>query len=242
MSNKAVIFGATSLIAEHTARLLAAEGWELVLVGRHREALHAVASHLRLTGCAPMHELYGDAEDMDALLQLVDSACRLLGCLDLALIAWGCYYPDPDARQSREMTQVNYVASAKLAELLGRVFAQQHSGTLAVISSVAGDVRRSDNYAYGSTKAALTAYLQGLRQTLSPCGVNVLTIKPGRVETPLTAGILRSRFSVEPATIAAGICRAIQRRKSVVYLPGYLRVVFFVLRSLPEWLLKRLLF
>ncbi|MBI5817641.1 MAG: SDR family NAD(P)-dependent oxidoreductase [Verrucomicrobia bacterium] len=242
MSNKAVIFGATSLIAEHTARLLAAEGWELVLVGRHREALHAVASHLRLTGCAPIHELLGDAANTDALPQLVDSARQLLGHLDLALIAWGCYHPNPDARQSREMAQINYVASAALAELLGRVFAQQHSGTLAVISSVAGDVRRSDNYAYGSTKAALTAYLQGLRQTLSPCGVNVLTIKPGRVENPLTAGILRSRFSVEPATIAAGICRAIQRRKSVVYLPGYLRVVFFVLRSLPEWLLKRLRF
>ena len=242
MSKKAVIFGATSLIAEHTARLLAAEGWELVLVGRHREALQAVASHLRLTGCAPVHELLGDAADMSALPQLVDSARQLLGRFDLALIAWGCFYPNPDARQIQEMERINHVATTALAELLSHVFAQQRGGTLAVLSSVAGDVLRADNYSYGRTKAALTADLQGLRQTLAPCGVNVLTIKPGRVETPMTACIPRSPFSVTPAAIAAGICRAIRSKRDVVYVPGYLRAVFFVLRSLPKWLVKRLCF
>ncbi|MFA6563413.1 MAG: SDR family NAD(P)-dependent oxidoreductase [Verrucomicrobiia bacterium] len=242
MSNKAVIFGATSLIAEHTARLLATEGWELVLVGRNRQALQAVASHLRLTGSAPVHELHGDASDMDSFPRLVDSARLLLGRFDLALIAWGSFYSSPDARQIQEMERINHVAIVALAERLGQVFAQQRSGTLAVLSSVAGDVLRADNYSYGSTKAALTADLQGLRQTLAPCGVRVLTIKPGRVETPMTACIPCSRFTVEPAAIAAGICRAIRRKKSVVYLPGYLCVVFFVLRSLPEWLLKRLRF
>lgn len=242
MSKKAVIFGATSLIAEHTARLLAAEGWELVLVGRHRETLQAVASHLRLTGRAPVHELHGDATDMSSMPQLVDSSRRLLGRFDLALIAWGCFYPNPDARQFQEMARVNHVATAALAELLGQVFAQQRCGTLAVLSSVAGDLGRADNHSYGSTKAALTACLQGLRQTLSPCGVNVLTIKPGRVETPMTACIPRSPFSATPAAIAAGICRAIRNKRDIVYVPGYLRAVFFVLRSLPKWLLKRLRF
>lgn len=242
MSKKAVIFGATSLIAEHTARLLATEGWELVLVGRNRQALQAVASHLRLTGSAPIHELHGDASDMDSLPQLVDSARHLLGRFDLALIAWGSFYPNPNARQIEEMERINHTATTVLAELLGEALAQERSGTLAVLSSVAGDVLRADNYSYGSTKAALTAHLQRLRQTLSPCGVRVLTIKPGRVETPMTACIPHSPFSATPAAIAAGICRAIRNKRDVVYVPGYLSALFLVLRSLPEWLLKRLRF
>ncbi|MBI5687269.1 MAG: SDR family NAD(P)-dependent oxidoreductase [Verrucomicrobia bacterium] len=242
MSKTAIIFGATSLIAEHTARLLAAEGWELVLVGRNRQALQVVASHVRLTGCAPVHELHGDATDMDSLPQLVESANQLLGRLDLALIAWGCFFPNPDARQIQEMERINHVATTALAKLLGQALAQQRGGTLAVLSSVAGDVLRPANYSYGSTKAALDADLQELRQTLAPCGVRVLTIKPGRVETPLTACVPRSPFSATPAATAAGICRAIQSKQDVVYLPGWLRAVFFVLRSLPKGLVKRLRF
>ena len=240
MSKKAVIFGATSLIAEHTARLLAAEGWELALVGRNRQALQTVAAHLRLTGCAPVYELHGDAADMDALPQQVEAARQLLGRFDLALIAWGVFYQEPDAQQLREMTQVNHRAPAALAELLGRVFAQQRDGTLAVISSVAGDPGWAEHHPYGQTKAALNASLQTLRKTLSPCGVTVLTIKPGPTETPLIACIRRSPFTTDPATVAAAICRAVRNKRSVVYLPGWLRVVFFGMQFLPSWVVRRL--
>ncbi|MCX6898684.1 MAG: SDR family NAD(P)-dependent oxidoreductase [Verrucomicrobia bacterium] len=242
MSKKAVIFGATSLIAEHTARLLAAEGWELVLVGRNRQALQAVASNLRLMGCAPVHELLGDAADMSALPQLVDSAHQLLGRFDLALIAWGSFYPNPDARQIQEMERINHTAATALAELLGEALAQQRGGTLAVLSSVAGDVLRPANFFYGSTKAALDADLRKLRLKLAPRGVRVLTIKPGRVETPMTAFAPRSFLTATPAATAAGIRRALQGRRDVVYVPGWLRAAFFVLRLLPKWLVSRLRF
>lgn len=242
MSRKAVIFGATSLIAEHTARLLAAEGWELALVARHREALRAVAAHLRLTGSAPVHELQGDADDMDALPRLVDSTRQLLGRFDLALIAWGSFYPDPDARQIQEMERVNHTATMALAELLGEVLAQQRGGTLAVLSSVAGDVLRPANFFYGSTKAALNADLWQLRLKLASCGVHVLTLKPGRVETPMTAFAPRSFLTAMPAATAAGIRRALRGRRDVVYVPGWLRAAFFVLRLSPKWLVSRLRF
>ena len=109
-----------------------------------------------------------------------------------------------------------------------------------VISSVAGDRGRQSNYVYGSAKAAVTTFLQGLRNRLHPAGVQVLTVKPGFVDTPMTSAFPKGPLWASPEQIARGIHRAIQKRKDVVYLPGFWRLIMRVIREIPEAVFKRL--
>jgi len=109
-----------------------------------------------------------------------------------------------------------------------------------VISSVAGDRGRESNYVYGAAKAAVSTFLGGLRQRLAKANVNVLTIKPGFVDTPMTAGIPnKGALWTQPDRIAAGIVKAIERRRSIVYLPWFWRPIMFVIWQIPEPLFKR---
>jgi short-subunit dehydrogenase len=125
---------------------------------------------------------------------------------------------------------------------LANQFASKGRGLLAVISSVAGDRGRQSNYVYGAAKSGLDAYLQGLRNRLFKSGVQVLTIKPGFVDSPMTAHIegRGGALWAQPEDIAQGIVKAIEKRKDVVYLPGFWALIMLIVRSVPEWLFKRL--
>ena len=111
-----------------------------------------------------------------------------------------------------------------------------------MISSVAGDRGRQSNYVYGAAKSGLDAYLQGLRNRLFKSGVQVLTIKPGFVDSPMTAHIegRGGALWAQPEDIAQGIVKAIEKRKDVVYLPGFWALIMLIVRSVPEWIFKRL--
>ncbi|HXC65533.1 MAG TPA: SDR family NAD(P)-dependent oxidoreductase, partial [bacterium] len=119
-------------------------------------------------------------------------------------------------------------------------FEAQGRGCLAVISSVAGDRGRQSNYVYGTAKATVTAFLSGLRNRLFRSGVQVLTIKPGMVDTPMTAALKKGPLFASADTVAAGIVRAVDKRRDVVYVPGYWRLVMGVIKALPEGVFKRL--
>jgi len=110
---------------------------------------------------------------------------------------------------------------------------------LVVISSVAGDRGRQSNYVYGSAKAAVSTFLQGLRNRLHPFGVQVLTVKPGFVDTPMTADVPKGPLWARPETIARGIYGAIKHGRNVVYLPRFWSLFMFVLRRIPQALFKR---
>jgi short-subunit dehydrogenase len=118
-------------------------------------------------------------------------------------------------------------------------FEAQRHGTLAVISSVAGDRGRQSNYLYGSAKAAVTAFASGLRQRLTKVGVNVLTIKPGFVDTPMTRDFKKGALWATPEGIARGIVRATDRGRSVVYLPWFWLPIMLIIRHVPEFVFKR---
>lgn len=110
-----------------------------------------------------------------------------------------------------------------------------------VISSVAGDRGRQSNYVYGSAKAAVTAFMSGLRQRLTKSNINVLTIKPGFVDTPMTASITnKSPLWAKPDQIAVGIVHAIDKRRSVVYLPWIWSLIMLVIKHLPEPIFRKL--
>jgi short-subunit dehydrogenase len=139
----------------------------------------------------------------------------------------------------REFT-VNGTATIALANRIAQKLEAQGSGTLAIISSVAGDRGRASNYLYGSAKAAVSTYLSGLRQRLTPHGINVLTIKPGFVDTPMTAAFKKGALWAKPDQVARGIVHAIDKRRSVVYLPRFWWAIMAVIQGIPEFVFRRI--
>lgn len=240
-----LIIGATSAIAEATARRFAAAGARFYLVGRNAEKLAAIARDLEIRSGQSVHS---ESLDLDLLAHhpaLVERATRALGSIDIALIAHGVLPDQIACQQSVERTlaaiHTNALSVISLATLLGNAFEARGRGVLVVIGSVAGDRGRQSNYIYGASKGMVGLFLQGLRNRLSAKGVQVITIKPGFVDTPMTAafekkGLLWAR----PDQIAKGIVAAVERRRDVIYLPGFWRWIMLVIRHIPESIFKRL--
>jgi decaprenylphospho-beta-D-erythro-pentofuranosid-2-ulose 2-reductase len=241
---RVLIVGATSAIAEATARRLAADGDALFLAARNAERLQAIADDLRVRGAAKCETAVIEATDYATHADLIAQAQTALGGLDTLLIAHGTL-PDQKACEasfeiSRREIEVNALSVISILTHAGNLFEEQRQGTIAVISSVAGDRGRQSNYVYGSAKAAVTTFLQGLRNRLHPAGVQVLTVKPGFVDTPMTSAFPKGPLWASPEQIARGIHEAIQKRKDLVYLPGFWRPIMRAVREIPEPVFKRL--
>ncbi len=241
---KILIIGATSAIAEATARLWAARGDTLFLVGRRPERLEVIAADLRARGAAAVGCYTMDACNMAAHAAMIEAAEASMGGLDMALIAHGSL-PDQKAcecsvEQTLNEINTNGLSVIALLTLLGNRFAAQGKGSLAVISSVAGDRGRQSNYVYGAAKGMVTLFLQGLRNRLSKKGVQVLTIKPGFVDTPMTAAFTKGALWAKSDVIALGIVRAIDKKRDVVYLPGFWWLIMTIIRHIPECIFKKL--
>jgi short-subunit dehydrogenase len=239
-----LIFGATSAIAQAVARRYADAEGRFVLVARDSVKLAANAADLIARGATVPAALVADLEDGDRHGEWVAAAVAALGTLDVVLIAHGTL-PDQaqceaDAAVMRRAIAVNFVSAASLATHVAQEFERQRSGRLAVIASVAGDRGKRSNYVYGAAKAGLAVYLQGLRARLAPCGASVLTIKPGFVDTPMTAGFAKGALWATPERVAAAICRAVAARRSVIYVPWFWRPIMLVIRLIPERLFIRM--
>jgi decaprenylphospho-beta-D-erythro-pentofuranosid-2-ulose 2-reductase len=239
-----LIIGATSAIAEATAREFAARGDTLFLAGRNAPLLQTIADDLRLRGATIAGTAVIDVVELEALPALVAYGMESLGGLDQALIAHGTLSNQNACEDSiaalREEFTVNALSVMVLCLALARVFAAQGSGVLAVISSVAGDRGRQSNYVYSAAKASVSAFLSGLRQKLYSRGVRVVTIKPGFVDTPMTADFPKGRLWSKPATVARDIRRAMDRGSTTLYTPWFWRLIMLIVRSVPETLFRRL--
>lgn len=241
---KILIVGATSAIAEATARLFAQRGDALFLTGRRADALEIIAADLVVRGAAQVGTATLDANDFNAHERVLDEAERQLGGLDTVLIAFGTLSDQKACEVSPQLTAHELTSNGlSVATLLMRIaarFEAQRSGTIAVISSVAGDRGRQSNYVYGSAKALVTAFTSGLRQRLSKSGVAMITVKPGFVDTPMTAAFRKGLLWAKPHQVARGIVRAIDRSAAVVYLPAFWRPIMLIIRAVPEGLFRRL--
>jgi len=241
---KILIMGATSAIAEATAREFARRGDALMLVGRSAERLQAIAADLKLRGAALAEVRVLDARDVDAYPALLDDAGRSLGGLDTALIAHGTLSDQAqcqlDAARMLEEFRINALSVMVLCTHLANRFEAQGQGTIAVISSVAGDRGRQSNYVYGSAKAAVTAFSSGLRQRLYPKGVRVVTIKPGFVDTPMTAAFKKGPLWASPPAVGKTIAQAMIRGTPVVYTPWFWWGIMAIIKAIPEFVFRRL--
>jgi decaprenylphospho-beta-D-erythro-pentofuranosid-2-ulose 2-reductase len=241
---KILIVGAGSAIAEATARLFAGRGDSLFLVARKADVLSAMCADLKVRGAGTVGMHAMDANDFSAHETMLLDAEQSLGGLDVVLIAHGTLSDQKKCESSVELTlqelNTNGVSFAALLTRIAARFEQRKAGTIVVISSVAGDRGRQSNYVYGSAKALVTAFTSGLRQRLYKSGVAVVTIKPGFVDTPMTAAFPKGPLWAKPQKIAAGIVRAVDRSATVLYLPAFWRLIMLIIRSIPETIFRRL--
>jgi decaprenylphospho-beta-D-erythro-pentofuranosid-2-ulose 2-reductase len=241
-----LIIGASSAIAQSVAQIYAEEGGRLFLVARDAARLDVIADDLRVRGARQVDTLAADLLEHDRHPEIIEAALDAMPELDIVLIAHGVL-PDQElcqasAESALESIDVNFLSVVSLLTPLANRLEERGGGTIAVISSVAGDRGRQSNYVYGAAKGALDAFLQGLRNRLSKSGVHVLTIKPGFVATPMTAHIegRSGPLWASPDDIAEGIVKAIDKEKNVVYLPGFWALIMLVIRSIPESIFKKL--
>jgi decaprenylphospho-beta-D-erythro-pentofuranosid-2-ulose 2-reductase len=239
-----LIVGATSAIAEATAREFARRGDALFLVGRSPERLRAIADDLKIRGAASIGMRSIDLRELQSFAGLIDEAAHSLGGLDAALIAHGTLSDQKECETSvavmlNEFT-INALSVMALCTLLANRFEAQGRGVIAVISSVAGDRGRQSNYVYGAAKASLSAFTSGLRQRLYPKGVHVVTVKPGFVSTPMTAAFKKGLLWASPASVGTAIAKAMMRGTPVLYTPWFWRGIMWIIKSIPEFVFQRL--
>ncbi|HVG27548.1 MAG TPA: SDR family oxidoreductase [Acidobacteriaceae bacterium] len=239
-----LVLGATSGIAEACIRLWATRGDSLFLIGRNAERLQAVAADARVRGAGHVDFAVADLDHAEFHPDLMAHAINSLAGLDVAYLALGVLGDQTQAERTfvsaAQIIQTNYTAPVSLLTWLANYCAQRRGGTLAVLSSVAGERGRKSNYVYGSSKAGLTAFVDGLRNRIDREGVRVMTIKPGPVKTSMTEGMKGSERFADVNKVAATIVKAIDRGQDVVYVPGQWRLIMAVIRAIPESIFKKL--
>lgn len=236
--SKILIIGATSAIAEHCARLWAVRGEELFLVGRSSERIDRIAADLTIRGATKVGRYVLDLNDLDDHEDMLDTAERELGGLDIVLVAHGTLSDQKACEKSVSLTmqeiKTNALTVIALLTLIANRFEAQRKGTIAVISSVAGDRGRASNYVYGSAKAMVTAFTSGLRQRLHKSGVAVVNIKPGFVDTPMTKDFRKGILWTNPSAVSNSLVNFIDQRGSVLYVPYFWRLIMLAIKLIPE--------
>ncbi|MCY7295032.1 SDR family oxidoreductase [Alteromonas sp. a30] len=246
-TNRALIIGATSAIAESCCRKLIGEGASLVCIGRDANKLESLKQDLlvRATGEQQVHCITADLTDTEAHHALLQEAHTLLPDIDSVLIAHGSL-PDQKAceqsyNETAKQININALSVISLLTELANDFEKKGKGVIAVITSVAGDRGRQSNYVYGAAKGMVSTFLQGLRNRLSKSAVSVVDIKPGFVDTPMTASFDKSGpLWAQPEQVAEGIIQAMKKGKDEVYLLWFWRWIMLIIKLIPERIFKKL--
>jgi short-subunit dehydrogenase len=241
---KILIIGASSAIAQATARIWAKQQAVFYLVGRDSAKLERIAQDLLVRGASKVNICAVDFMDIAQHQSLIEDACGSLGNLDITLLAHGSLTDQLRAEQDNqyavEETTLNFSTAVSFLTLVASRMEIQGHGAIAVIGSVAGDRGRASNYVYGSAKAGLAAFTQGLRQRLSKSNVQVLLIKPGFVDTPMTQEFKKGFLWASPDQVAKDICKAVEKKKNVLYTPWFWAWIMLIIQHIPESIFKRL--
>jgi short-subunit dehydrogenase len=243
-----LIVGATAGIARALVREMARHGFDLILAARDESELEILAADARIRSKAKIAittfdtgeivEAARDAQFWQNALEICD------GDLHGVILCHGVMPAQEEAQRdwkvSRTMIEVNYASFVSLLNLAADYFEQREAGFIVGLGSVAGDRGRAGNYIYGSTKAALSVLLQGVRQRLAPHNVDVITIKPGPIDTAMTFGLEKLPLLVPPERAARDIVRAIRHKKSIAYTPAPWRIIMTLVCLVPESIWRKM--
>jgi len=237
-----LILGATSDVAVATARRFAEEKYTILLAARDKENLGRIASDIAIRTQTDVRPVLFDAEDTASHAHFYSS----LGITpDVTVCVFG-YLGDQqraehDWAEASRIIQVNYTGAASILSVVANDYARLGKGTIVGISSVAGERGRQSNYFYGSAKAGFTAFLSGLRNRMVTRGVHVVTVKPGFINTKMTAGMpLPKPITAEPVQLGNAIFKAVAKKKNVIYVLPIWRIIMLIIRNIPEGIFKKL--
>lgn len=236
-----LVLGANSDIAVAVSRRFAKEGWNIYLASRDMGNLAKEAADLRLRYGVEAQELFFDAT-------VYQSHTTFFSSLDPkpvgVIVAFGFLGDQSTAQKeftvAREIVESNYLGAVSILEVIAQDFEKRSNGFIAGISSVAGDRGRASNYIYGSAKAGFSAYLAGLRHRLSRAGVHVMTVKPGFVDTKMTAGMnLPKRLLATPQEVAEAMYVGVCTNRNTLYVKSIWRLIMLMIIHIPEFLFKK---
>lgn len=242
---RVVVLGGTSEIALAIVRELHRRApRDVALVGRDPDALRRAAEDLTDGGGPRTLTFELDARELDRHEQLVGEAFDALGGADIVVLAVGVLgerggLPE-DVPGALDVLEVNLLGAGSLLIHSARRLREQGTGTLVVLSSVAGERARAANVVYGASKAGLDALAQGLGDALHDRGVRVLVVRPGFVHTRMTAGLASAPLSTTPQALARVVADGLDRGAHTVWAPPALRWPMIAVRLLPRPLFRRL--
>src|SRR6478735_3219934 len=241
----ALILGGGSDIALATARALVRSRCRtVVLAGRDPESFAPAAKELLALGATTVECIEFDALALDTHSAFVDSVFDRFGDIDLALVAFGVLgdqeLAERDVSEAIRVVETNYTGSVSVLVPLAQAMRRQGHGRIVVLSSVAGERARRSNFVYGSSKAGLDAFCQGLGDSLQGSGVRVLVVRPGFVRSKMTQGLEAAPLATDPESVAAAIVSGLGRGSETVWVPSKMRIVMSVLRHVPRVVFRRL--
>ena len=240
-----LVLGAAGDIGQAITRALVRRRGRTVVLGARRPGeLGPFAAELRALGATTVELVQFDADRPEDHAAVIEAAFERHGDLDVVVLAFGVLGDqatlDADPMQAVAAARTNYVGAVASGLVAARCLRRQGHGTLVVLSSVAGERVRRANFVYGSTKAGVDGFAQGLGDALAGSGVHVLVVRPGWVATKMTAGRPPAPLATTPAAVADAVVAAVATGKEVVWVPPALRWVFAVLRHLPRSWWRRL--
>lgn len=246
---RGIIIGASDGIGAVLARRLAREGYTLALLARRGDKLETLCDEINQTSKELRAQAYvHDVTDYEAVPALLRKIVAELGGLDLVVFVAGVNHPPGGMdkyhfENDRKMIEVNLIGAMAWLNPVAEMFQSAKAGQIVGISSVAGDRGRVGNPGYNTSKAGLTTYLEALRNRLTRYGVNVLTVKPGFVQTEmLKAAQGPTPFMIPPEKAVEDIWAAMQKRKQVIYTPSLWRWIMLAIRHTPSFIFRRLSF
>lgn len=244
MSRSILILGASSPIARATAIAFAQKGYALFLAGRDIEDVERIGEDIKIRFQVPVKCGIFNAVAYESHASFIQNVSKVMDGLEGIYVGFGLYGDQAkavtDFNEAHRIIQTNYVGAVSALTHAANLLAKGKKGFIIGVSSVAGDRGRQSNYVYGSAKAGLTTFLQGLRNRLYHQGVHVLTVKPGFVDTSMTYGKEGVVLNAAPESIGQSIVKAVEKKKNVVYLPWFWKMIMGIVKAIPEPLFKRL--
>lgn len=241
---KILIIGATSSIAQATARIWAKEKSTFFLVARDQERLDAIAIDLKVRGAQKVVPYLLDVNDFEEHQNMIDVIFDTAEKIDIALIAHGSLSNQKCCENSVSATihelNTNAISIVSLLTILANQFEKQKMGVITIIGSVAGDRGRQSNYVYGSAKALIASFASGLRQRMFKHGVSVVLIKPGFVDTPMTSKLKKGLLWSTPERIAKVIASSCKNQNKDIYAPKFWNAIMAIIKMMPTSIFVKL--
>lgn len=240
-----LVLGGNSAIAKSIAEKFASDKTDIFFAGRNIAEQERIANDFRLRYGINTWSGRFDAKDYGGHEQFLSDVLKVMPSVENVIVAFGMLGEQQKAAvdfdHALQIYQVNFMGSVSILTHLSNYLKEKRKGGIIVISSIAGDRGRQSNYIYGSAKGGLSVYCQGLRNELSKYNVNLMTVKPGFVDTPMTYGLKMPKLLLSsPEKVGRIVYKSFRKKKDIVYAPSYWRYIMMIIRSIPEKFFKKL--